>query len=43
VEGQLIRVVQWREPTPPTLSDFSTAVPSGVEYEIAPLHVAAGE
>lgn len=43
VEGQLVRVVHWREVSPPTLCDFSTTVLSGVEYEIAPLHVAAAE
>ncbi len=42
VEGQLVRVVHWREVSPPTLSDFSTTVLSGVEYEIAPLHGAGG-
>jgi len=43
VEGALVKVIQWRELSRPTLSDFGTIVPSGVEYEIAPLHVAAGE
>jgi hypothetical protein len=43
VEGQLVRVVHWRELSPPTLSDFGSTVPSGVEYEIAPLHAVPAE
>jgi len=38
VEGQLVRVIHWRQATPPTLSDFGPEVPGGVEYEITPLH-----
>jgi hypothetical protein len=43
VDGQLVRVVHWREVSPPALSDFSTTVQSGVEYEIAPLHLPPAE
>jgi hypothetical protein len=41
VEGALVRVVHWCELSPPTVADFSVPVPSGVEYQIAPLHAAA--
>jgi hypothetical protein len=41
VEGALVRVIHWSEVSPPTLSDFSVPVLSGVEYEIAPLHATA--
>jgi hypothetical protein len=43
VDGALVQVIRWREPTRPTLADFNTAVPTGTEYEIAPLHVSAGD
>ncbi len=39
VEGQLVRVIHWHEPAPPTLSDFGATVPSGADYAITPLHV----
>jgi hypothetical protein len=41
VGGDLVRVVHWPEVSPPTVSDFSVPVASGVEYEIVPLHAAA--
>jgi hypothetical protein len=43
LEGQLIQVIYWREATRPTLEDFGARVPSGSEYEIAPLRVSAAE
>jgi len=43
VQGALVRVIRWREPLAPTLADFGTVVPSGIEYQIAPLHTAAPE
>lgn len=43
VEGELVQIIHWREASRPTLSDFSAIVPSGVEYEIAPLHMAPGD
>ena len=41
VKGDLVQVVHWSEESPPSLSDFNVPVPSGVEYEIAPLHATA--
>jgi hypothetical protein len=41
VEGELVRVIRWCEARRPTLSDFGVPIPSGVEYDIAPLHVPA--
>jgi hypothetical protein len=43
VDGALVQVIRWPEATRPTLADFNVAVPTGVEYEIAPLHVSAGD
>ena len=43
VQGALGKVIHWREAMAPTLSDFDATVPSGVEYQIAPLHVATPE
>jgi hypothetical protein len=43
VEGVLVQVIHWREASRPTLSDFGTIVPSGVEYEITPLRMAPVE
>jgi hypothetical protein len=43
VDGELVQVIRWREASRPTLADFSASVPTGVEYEIAPLHMAPAE
>lgn len=42
VQGALVKVIRWREASAPTLADFDASVPSGVEYDISPLHVTAG-
>ncbi len=41
VEGQLVRVVRWCEPSRPTLADFGVAARDGVEYDVSPVHVPA--
>ena len=43
VDGELVQIIHWRGSSRPTLSDFTAAVPSGVEYEITPLHKAPVE
>ena len=43
VQGALVKVIRWRELSAPTLADFDTPLPSGAEFQIAPLHVAAPE
>ena len=43
VQGALVKVIPWRELKAPTLADFDTTVPGGVEYDISPLHVTAPE